>query len=186
MAAQQIESGSSAYLAASELWNFIDSRQIAGLLRDDEADDLPTEAELEDSTDEAGAKLAELLRSGSGEVEAACLPRGQYSVDDLTAIAASDTNADRHLKRVVAGCTILAAFGRRHTSSGAKPEDYLAVAHARDALERLRVGEHVFGLAGNIDAGAGMTAVPFLDPNAGTSRLVNVAQAYFGRRCRGE
>jgi hypothetical protein len=184
--AQTIVSGSDSYCSAEQLFSFVDSREIAGLLRDSDTEDLPSRSEMLDDTDAAGALLAALLRAGSGEVEAACLPRGQYTAEDLAAIAASTTNAGYHLQRVTAGCTILAAFGRRHTASGAGPDDYLAVRHAREALERLRVGEHVFGLAANIEAGKGMDAVPFIDPNAGQNRLVNVARAYFGSRCRGE
>lgn len=181
MAAQTVESGSASFLEDDELFDFIDSQQVASLLRDDPTAALPTDAQMTDGTSAPSVRLAKLLRAGSGEVEAACLPRGQYSVDDLNAIAASGKNAAWHLKRVTAGCTILALFGRRHNASGAQPQDYIAVAHAADALDRLRVGEHVFGLVDNIAAGAGTSAIEFVgrtddDPD----RAVNRAGRFFG------
>jgi hypothetical protein len=179
--AQQVESSANSFCSPQELFDFADPRQIATLLRDDDTINLQTEAEML-----INPKLLKLLKSGSGELESACLPRGQYSVADLEAIASSGTNAATYLKRVAAGCTILAAFGRRHSASGAKPEDYLAVAHAREALERLRVGEHVFGLAQNIDAGKGMVSIPFTDTSgADLNRTANIASRFFGNRSRG-
>lgn len=182
---QQIESSTSSFCSAQELFHFIDPRQIADLLRDDDEATKPTVSNMTDSGNAYGAKLLALLRSGSGEVESACLPRGQYSVADLEAIAASSTNAGHYLKRITAGCTILAAFGRRHSASGSKPEDYVAVLQAHEALERLRVGERVFGLAGNISAGTGTKAIEFVNQSEHASRVVNEARRFFGNRTRG-
>lgn len=183
--AQTVVSGSTAYLTAEELFVFIDSRQVASMLRDDEDADLPTVAEMVDDGTDEGAILAEMLAAGSGEVEAACLPRGQYSAADLAAIYASETNAARHLKRVTAGCTILALFGRRHTASGAKATDYLSVMHAQDALERLRVGEHVFGVQENIDSGKGMGTIRLEGDTAEgvpDTPTIELAERFFGKR----
>lgn len=181
--AQDITSSTGTFCTATQLFDFVDSRVVASMLRDNESEDLPTESDMIDPETPAGARLASLLRAGSGEVEAACLPRAQYSVADLEAIAASTTNAAMHLRRVTAGCTILAAFSRRHTSSGTKPEDYLAVLHAMDSLEKLRVGEHVFGLVGNIYAGAGMSTSPTEAQRSTEERnTVAMASRFFGNR----
>lgn len=182
--AQTVVSGTTAYLSAAELLVFIDSRQVASMLRDDEAADLPTTANMIDGSNAYGAILVEMLAAGSGEVEAACLPRGQYSAADLAAIYASGTNAARHLKRVTAGCTILALFGRRHTAGGSNVAEYLSVMQAQDALERLRVGEHVFGLAENIEAGKGMATARLEGTETGQpdTPTIETAERFFGKR----
>jgi hypothetical protein len=54
---------------------------------------------------------------------------------------------------------------------------------ALDALEALRVGERIFGLEAQIDAGAGMAAVEFVTADdSDPRRTVYAASRYFGSR----
>lgn len=173
------------YTTAARLFDFIDWRIVGDCVRDDDSLERPTLNELTTPNNPAGLRVVAALEAASGELESACLPRGQYTADDLNALTGMGKG---YLERVVAGLAVGVLFSRRWPASG-KYEELPAVRYAEDTLERLRLGERVFGFAQNIDAGKGMSAPPFgPPPQSPTEDRNTVAEAYrfFGNRGFGQ
>jgi phage gp36-like protein len=109
------------------------------------------------------AVLQAALDSAAGEIEAACLVGGRYTVENLIAIfaaaaASSLRNTRSHLVRI--NCEIAYTFllSRKPSYS---VEDYKAAMELQEVyLERLRKGENVFNIAANIEAGTPSVAIP--------------------------
>lgn len=140
-----INSGTTLYLTALEFLNYYDTRMVAELLGD-------TGKPVQDVLDDE--KLAQLLKAGCGEVEAAALRGGRYSSDDLTDISSGDTHGSHYLKKLVAGVVMQNLRARR----GRVGEDLLEqFKWVVNALKELRNGEQILGFvevqeAGNITA----------------------------------
>jgi hypothetical protein len=121
---------------------FHDWRTAGDLLVDDDT-------RLADATAVASsATLATLLLAASGEVEAACLVSGRYTPDDLNALTGS---TQAFLQKLVADLAYWRMMQRRWPDA-----DVANVPGAKSALEmldRLRLGERIFGLQEVADAG---------------------------------
>lgn len=179
--AQTPVTSATSYLSAARLLDFIDWRIVADCVRDDDGT-RPTKAQLlgTPADNEYELKVVAALEAGSGHLESACLPRGQYTPEDLAGLTGM---GKAHMERVVAGLTILALFSRRYPSSGQR-DGLPAVVFAEEELERLRLGEHVFGLALNIAAGAGMSPIRIEGTDTGEPdrHTVETASRFFGHR----
>lgn len=165
-------SSASAYCTPTAFIEIVDWRQAADYVVDSDTDDRPTQSELQSSP-----ILARALLAASGEVEAACLPRGQYTPDDLHALTGA---AQSHLETVV-GLLAFAWLVRRRYPATKQSELPQAFAEAREELERLRVGEHVFGTVQNTEAGKGLSAAP-LNQSNDVNTTANQARRFFGYR----
>lgn len=167
----------SPYLTAAQLLKLVDWRLVADAVA--EGNPRPSRAAVLDPTDPAGINCLELLAAASGDVESNCLRGSIYTAADLAALTG---NSAADLRALVAGCVVVRLAGRRQPGM----DKLSALAEwTQKKLESLRLGEKVFALAEQMDAGSGMDVTPFVPENPGdTSRTVNVAARYFGNRNR--
>jgi phage gp36-like protein len=93
-------------------------------------------------------KVAVALEDASGEVEAALLAGGRYTVGQLSTLTGG---ALSHLKRIVCGLAMAALYQRRPEAADGDMIDRLTK-NSRDAIQALMRGENVFGLPSVIDA----------------------------------
>jgi phage gp36-like protein len=93
-------------------------------------------------------KVAVALEDASGEVEAALLAGGRYTVNQLSGLTGG---ALSHLKRIVCGLAMAALYQRRPEAADGDMIDRLTK-NSRDAIQALMRGENVFGLPSVIDA----------------------------------
>lgn len=171
-------SSSTSYCSASRFFDYFDHRAVADLVRDDNLP-APTRVQLLDSTDTAGSRVVQSLLAASGLVESACTHGNRYLPTDLAALTGSSL---AHLQRIVAGLAFGALMERRQPVAAVR-ENVPAVAEADKILERLRLGEHVFGLAENQAAAQRMDGIRFADvQETDTTGIVNRASRYFGSR----
>jgi hypothetical protein len=176
-----LATSATSYATPTQLLRLVDWRLVADWCSDRDGS-RPTRASLKDPTSPAGSVLAEVLLAASGDVESNCLRGGMYSVADLQALVSGAAGGD--LRAMVAGCAVLRLAGRRSPVSG-KLDDIPLAKWTQEKLAALRVGEQVFGLVGQIEAGAAMEATEFVssDP-ADVNRTVNAASRFFGNRSR--
>jgi len=174
------DSSLTSYTTPAQLLALFDYRQIADLCRD--GNGMPaTRLALMDSTTTAGGILAAILLRASGIVEAACTVGKRYTPADLAVL----TGASRqHLVALVAGLAMVELSERRWKLSnmaGNPPRDERAAAQ----LEKLRLGEHVFGLVENQEAAQRMDGVRLedVDPTEPPG-IIERARRYFGNRER--
>lgn len=177
--AQTVLTSATAYATAADLFTYCDWTIVADALRDDDGP-RPGKATLLDTASDTGARLAALCLAGTGDLLAACQARGQYAPADLAALTGATLGK---LKATCAGLTLARVFGRRWPATG-KPDELPAVKDAKDMLERLRVGEHVFGLAENIAAGEGLGTLPLNATGYRNGVVVTEAGRFFGSRSR--
>ena len=88
------------------------------------------------------------LGDASGEVEVALLAGGRYTVEQLAGLTGNSVN---HLKQIVCGLA-MAALHRRRPESADKEFIEAITKDAREAIQALRRGENLFGLAEAISA----------------------------------
>lgn len=158
------------YCSVANFLEFVDWRVVADWITDSDTEDRPTLAEVTAST-----RVVKALMVGTGDVEAACLPRRQYNPATLLALNGA---AKASLEKVTAGMACWMLMCRRYPD--ADPNKMPAIVHeALRMLDRLRVGELVFGTIENTDAGAGMSATQLIDTTDTTS-TVNEARRFFG------
>lgn len=169
------------YCTAADLLVHVRWQLVADWVCDTEGP-RPTRASLLDSANVHGAVVLAKLKAASGKLESACLRGGLYTVADLQALTGSTLE---YLKEVVAGLVIL-GYASRSQPAGAEAKQIPAAQTALEAMEALRKGERVFGLAAQIDAGAGMEAIEFVvDDGTDPRRTVTQAGRFFGNRDRG-
>jgi hypothetical protein len=171
MAKTSLSTGS-AYCSPAAFTEIVDWRQAADYVVDSDDDPRPTKDELE-----ASPVLARALLAASGEIEASCLPRGQYTPADLAALTGA---AQSHLETLVGILAFWWLIRRRYPASDANTIP-ASVVDAREQLERLRVGEQVFGTVENTDAGKGMQVLT-MRQSTDFNSTVNQARRYFGYR----
>lgn len=133
-------SNASAYCSGSDFVNYYDVRQCGDLLQD--ANSRMTSAQVAAST-----VLSEFLKAASGEVESACFVAKKYSAADLAAL---DGNAAALLRKIVADLAFWEMAKRRHPTRQDVTEAYRS---SKEFLDRLRLGERIFGLEDQADAG---------------------------------
>lgn len=165
-------SSSSSYATPTQLLNAYDARQVGDLVGDVNtrvsANDLLTDNNLQAALDWA-----------SGQVEAACLRGARYTPDDLNALTGMS-------QAMLVGLVCDLAFWRltvRRNPSAQPTEAYRA---AMELLDRLGLGERIFGLEET--AAAGLPESTFvtqqdIDLLRSTTTL---SRRYFGRRAKEE
>jgi hypothetical protein len=167
------------YCTARRLLDACDYRKVGDWAADG-GGPRPTRRALLDEDDRAGGVVATALAAASGELEAAVVAGGKYSPDDLSAL----TGATRaYLEGLVAGLALW-WLARRRNPASADPKQVPGAQAALDAVESLRLGERIFGLAATRDA-AEMTATEFVADDQDGGRVVNCASRFFGNRTRG-
>jgi hypothetical protein len=165
-----INSGSDSYLTSTEFLRYYDTRMVAELLGD-------TGRAVQDVLDDS--KLDQLLRSASGEVEAAALRGGRYTADDLTTISGGTTNGSYYLKKMVAGVVMQNLRARR----GRVGEDLLEqFKWLVNALKELRNGEQILGFTEVQEAGNITTQLDNSATVIARRGLALFASPYFGTR----
>ena len=165
-------SGAEPYCDAATALQYHDWRQWADLCSD--SDSRGNTTTIVDSGAADGAKLLQLLRSASGEVEEWCLKGGRYAPTDLAALTG---NSQARLQELVADLAFWRATKRRWPDAS-----HSKVAGAEDAekaLVRLGSGETIFGLIEAIEASN--PSVTTLDPGD-DRRTVRAASRMFGNR----
>lgn len=179
---QTVTTSATAYVTASDLFVYCDWTLIADALRDDDGP-RPSKAaltETDPTKSDVGSRLATLCLAASGDLLAACQARGLYTPADIDALTGATA---AHRDAVTAGLTLARVFERRWPGTG-KPDDLPAVVRAQETLEQLRVGERVFGLQENIDAGKGLDTLPLNATGVTSGRTVSQSQRFFGYRGR--
>ena len=161
-------SGAAAYATPDDFLAAYDSRLIGQLVLDNNATASP--ADLLTNTVVAAA-----LAQASGLVESACLAAGRYAAADLAALAG---NGDAMLVRLV--CDV--AMWLLQTRRDPRTEETTAYRSAKELLERLRQGEHIFPLSAQADAGVAVTARVTVVQLAERNGAVWQAQRWLGVR----
>jgi hypothetical protein len=133
-------SAETAYCSVPQILNWFDARTVGDLVRDDGSRATPTQLQ----TDKV---LQQMLQDASGEIEAACLVGGRYTVADLLVL---NGNSSIFLAGIVAGLAYMKLMERRPEYEIPEPK---RVDQARKALEALSVGEAIFALQETSDAG---------------------------------
>jgi hypothetical protein len=129
----------SSYATPADMLALKDARTVGALVKDDGTRASATAL----ATD---PNLLAALQAASGEVEAAVMQGGRYTVADLQALT---DNSAAYLKELV--CKI--AWARLWARRPYDKEHAEAIREAQDALEMLRLGKHVFNLPAQINAG---------------------------------
>ncbi|MFG0261028.1 MAG: hypothetical protein ACF788_01365 [Novipirellula sp. JB048] len=96
------------------------------------------------------------LADASGEVDAALLAGGRYTVDQLSSLEGSSQS---YLKSIVCGLAMAALHERRPEAVDATLIERLTK-KARDAVHALHRGDNVFGIPEHITAGQVHTSGP--------------------------
>jgi hypothetical protein len=136
-------SSSTTYCSPAEFLKRYDSRTVGDLVADDGAR-VSASALLTDDN------LAAALLTASGYVETACFTGNKYAAADLGAL----TGAGRaFLYQLVSDLVMGLLLERRPKSGDEKIEPPAAYERAWKTLDRLRLGELVFGLVETGDAG---------------------------------
>lgn len=138
-------SSSTSYCTPAIFLEYYDARQVGDLVGD--AGTRVSSASLLTDTNVQNA-----LNWASGEIEAACLVADKYSVADLQALTGMS------LARLQGLCADLAIWKlmQRRLPQVQITEGYRA---AQETLERLRLGERIFGLQEQADAGTPNTVI---------------------------
>lgn len=116
-------------------------------------------------------KVLSALEEASGEVDAALLAGGRYSVEQLEGLG---SKATAYLKAIVCALAMRSLHERRPGAADKETMERL-VSRATDALKKLRSGENVFGLDEHIAAGRmtteGPSAIEIQNRNDLTARM---------------
>jgi hypothetical protein len=133
---------------------------------------------LLDSTSDAGARVVQALLAASGLVEAACTHGQKYQPTDLATLTGASA---AHLQRMTAGLAFGSLMERRQPAAADRAK-VAAVGEADKLLERLRLGEHVFGMVENQNAAERMDGLrnDDVDYTPDPNDLVIRANRYFG------
>lgn len=132
-------SSATSYCSPAQCLTFHDARQIGDLCSDTGTRLSPTDL-LTDGN------LAAALSAASGEVEAACLVGGKYTPTDLQALTGVSAV---FLQRLVSDIAMWFLLTRR--DSAAKITELYR--STQEKLHRLRLGEMIFGLLDQANAG---------------------------------
>lgn len=171
--AQTVSSSDSSYCTAAECVQRLDNRSLGDWLADDGT--RLTSAQVLAST-----VLAALLQGASGEFESAIMVGERYTVEDIEALIAADTNAAEFVKDIIANLVLLRAWGRRPRTAS-EPIPPMAQ-WADKQLELLRTGTRIFGFAETTDAGKIEHSEMTADEIRRRPLLSNKLRRFFGRR----
>jgi len=162
-------SGASSYCTTAEFLQRVDWRSIADYCSDLSVK-LTREALL---TNEV---LLAALQAASGKVESACTVAARYSPDDLAALTG---NSAQLLKTVITGLAIWEIFQRRPEKSAELP---MRTKEAESYLDRIRLGERVFGIQEVMEAGNVTNRVMDEGRWQTLNLTTNQARRFFGTR----
>lgn len=154
-----------AYASGADLVTRFRYQSIAQLVSDGEV--AIAEDEIADD-----ARVAAALDDASGQIDAALLAAARYSASDLSGLTG---NSLAYLKRI---CCEL-AYANLLRRNGSVTEAEANSKEAMDALERLRKGVNVFGLADNIDAGLPDSEGPSVQQIINSNRITERTPHYF-------
>lgn len=174
-----VVTNSTSYLSAVNFLDHADWRLVADWCGDGDGP-RPSRAALLDSTSEPGRVMALALLTASGELESYCLRAGLYSPTDLAALTGA-TKAFRD--KVIAGIALWDLANRRNPGA-ADPKSVPGAILAGDAMEALRVGERIFGLASVRDSAGSEAVAAYVADSLSSTRTVYRAARFFGSRTR--
>ncbi len=161
-------SSATTYLPQTQILSFYDARQWGDLTLDNNTRESSTNV----LTD---LYIAQWLLSASGQVEAACLVGGKYTPTDLNSLTGA---SQAFLWKLVADLAFY--FGtQRRKPSAPTTEAYVA---AMENLERLRLGERIFGLQEQANAGLPNTTTRTAAALQASGLASQQAAGYFGTR----
>ena len=162
-------SSASSYCSGAEFLLYYDVRVVGDLLADDGT-------QVASGSVAGNSKLAECLLAGSGDVEAACLVAERYTPTDLAALTGA---ADALLRRIVAALAMQYLRQRR-----ARPDDKLLPEFewAQKFLDRLRLGEKIFGFTEVQEAGQMAGREDSFSKRQESNGMVYQASPFFGNR----
>lgn len=154
-----------AYATPAQLIERHDANAIGDLASDD---GVPV-SRIDILTD---GKVAAALNDASGDIDAALLVGGMYTVAQLSSLTG---NGQYTLISICCEIAMARLYQRRPTFSVDDYKKYLELSESR--LERLRNGENTFGIAANIEAGLpsvdGPTRVEYSALNLARDRTLN-------------
>ncbi len=122
------------------------------------------------------ARILAAILDASGALESACIVGNRYTPHDLQSLTGASANFCKMLV-----CDL--AMGRLVMARPTKDETPQFYTMALQWLERLRLGERIFGLQETADAGARITEDPFLESDLARLNLATYqCQRLFGIR----
>jgi phage gp36-like protein len=133
------------YATAADMLARFDARVLGDLVND-------TDSQVDSIGLQSDAVLLAMLGDASGDIEAALLVGGRYTIVDLEALASAlpPTNGTAFLKRMC--CDITLAYLLRRRPSKNADSDKAAADMAERHLDKLRGGDAIFPLDKTIDA----------------------------------
>lgn len=162
-------SGSAAYCTIDQMLEAYDHRSIGQLLGDDKV-------ALNESEVRASTRLTRILKRASGMVEAACLVGEKYTAASLGALTG---NSAEHLAGLVADLAMGMLWRRRPHLDKAVPPQFT---EALDTLAKLRLGERIFAIDENAEAGLPAIDVQSAAEIEAEDRASYQASRWLGRR----
>lgn len=172
--AKQPNSSSSAYATVDDLLRYYDWRNVADLINDVDNAPRPSRETVEADAD---GVVAAALGSASGQIESACLVAGRYQPEDLAALTGVS-------QKFLVKLTCDLAFWELTIRRVPDADETTVAKHALEVLDRLRLGERIFGLTETQDAGNPTTAFVTQQQIDQLNFSSTVARRYFG--CRGK
>lgn len=166
--------GTSAYAFISDLLARYDERVVRQLCTDSEYE--PQKGDVLDASNPAGAKASAALADASGDIEAAALVGGRYTVADLAALVG---NGLATLKRLTC---VLAMDYLNQRRADPSYQVSLQVQQAKAFLDALSEGDRIFGLQEVVDAGTEETDVETAATVEARGLTTYTAQRFFGTR----
>lgn len=160
-------------LSAEQFFTYHDYRWVAKNMLD--AGSPASLADMIDSGTTSGARIAEFIEMGEGQLFAATAIGDRYSVDDVVLYGGA-------LARwIVANITIGPVLGRRDRAVTDEKKLSLQFELAQEYLEQLRRGERIFALVPNVpEAGLPGTATMLPLPGVNPPLITQQAVRYFG------
>jgi hypothetical protein len=166
-------SSATSYCTPAQALMYHDARQWGDWLKDDDTRESATNI-LSDAT------MQEALNNASGIVESACTVAQRYSPSDLNLILSANGMSAALIRGLVAEIAFFIVMRRRRADAEAPP----SVVDALALLERIRLGEAVFGILEVMQAG-NPTLQALQANDYQTLNLANdQAAPYFGRRAK--
>ena len=163
-----------AYATVTQFLDRYDQRDVGALVSDNDLevsrDDLLNDIDLR-------SPLQAALDDASGEIEAALLVGGQYSVSDLTGLTG---NSAAYLTRITCDIAMASLFDRRPLQDLEKSN--LLHERSEKYLDRLRKGENVLNVTTAIEAGTASITGPDVSRYDRLNLIPERARHYFPSR----
>lgn len=166
-AVKTINSTTTPYCSASELFFYHDPQQCADMIVDG-TDPRPEVGEMLAPGSKYGSIIQRFLRTASGRVESACLIAQMYNPEDLAELynpthpanAGKQNSASREtLVKLTADLCFWMLCQRRQPNAG-DPRNVQGAVEAQQLLDQLRDGQRIFGFVETEEAGVGPVVQP--------------------------